>query len=48
MTNAIVAEGLVKRFGDTTALAGVDLAVRTGTVLGRLGLNGRQDDSRTA
>ena len=48
MTNAIVAEGLVKRFGDTTALAGVDLAVRTGTVLGRLGPNGRQDDSRTA
>jgi oleandomycin transport system ATP-binding protein len=40
MTNAIVAEGLVKRFGETTALAGVDLAVRTGTVLGLLGPNG--------
>ena len=40
MTNAIVAEGLVKRFGDTTALAGVDLAVRSGTVLGLLGPNG--------
>jgi oleandomycin transport system ATP-binding protein len=40
MTNAIVAEGLVKRFGDTTALGGVDLAVRTGTVLGLLGPNG--------
>ena len=40
MTNAIVAEGLVKRFGDTTALDGVDLAVRTGTVLGLLGPNG--------
>jgi oleandomycin transport system ATP-binding protein len=40
MNNAIVAEGLVKRFGDTTALAGVDLAVRTGTVLGLLGPNG--------
>src|SRR5919107_4954280 len=40
MTNAIVAEGLVKRFGGTTALAGVDLAVRTGTVLGLLGPNG--------
>jgi len=40
MTNAIVAEGLVKRFGATTALAGVDLAVRTGTVLGLLGPNG--------
>jgi oleandomycin transport system ATP-binding protein len=38
--NAIVAEGLVRRFGDTTALAGVDLAVRTGTVLGLLGPNG--------
>ena len=40
MTNAIVAEGLVKRFGGTTALDGVDLAVRTGTVLGLLGPNG--------
>jgi oleandomycin transport system ATP-binding protein len=40
MTNAIVAEGRVKRFGDTTALGGVDLAVRTGTVLGLLGPNG--------
>ena len=40
MTNAIVAEGLVKRFGETTALDGVDLAVRTGTVLGLLGPNG--------
>ncbi|MFI5896365.1 ATP-binding cassette domain-containing protein [Actinoplanes sp. NPDC051513] len=40
MTNAIVAEGLVKRYGDTTALGGVDLAVRTGTVLGLLGPNG--------
>ncbi|MBV1848786.1 ATP-binding cassette domain-containing protein [Catellatospora tritici] len=40
MTNAIVAEGLVKRFGKTTALNGVDLAVRTGTVLGVLGPNG--------
>ena len=40
MTNAIVAEGLVKRFGDTTALAGVDLAVQTGSVLGLLGPNG--------
>jgi oleandomycin transport system ATP-binding protein len=40
MTNAIVAEGLVKHFGDTAALDGVDLAVRTGTVLGLLGPNG--------
>jgi len=40
MNHAIWAEGLVKRFGDTTALAGVDLAVRAGTVLGLLGPNG--------
>ena len=40
MTDAIHAEGLVKRFGATTALAGVDLAVRTGTVFGLLGPNG--------
>jgi oleandomycin transport system ATP-binding protein len=37
---AIEAENLVKRFGETTALAGVDLAVRPGTVLGVLGPNG--------
>lgn len=37
---AIHAEGLVKRFGETTALDGVDLTVRTGTVLGVLGPNG--------
>jgi oleandomycin transport system ATP-binding protein len=40
MSHAIRAEGLVKRFGETTALGGVDLAVRTGTVLGLLGPNG--------
>src|SRR5882672_5204065 len=40
MTYAIEAEGLVKRYGKTTALAGVDLAVRPGTVLGLLGPNG--------
>src|SRR3954471_16358124 len=40
MTYAIQAEGLVKRFGETVALDGVDLAVRTGTVLGLLGPNG--------
>jgi oleandomycin transport system ATP-binding protein len=38
--HAILAEGLVKRYGETTALDGVDLAVRTGTVLGLLGPNG--------
>ncbi len=37
---AVEAEGLVKRFGKTEALGGVDLAVRTGTVLGLLGPNG--------
>jgi oleandomycin transport system ATP-binding protein len=40
MSYAIEAEGLVKRFGKTTALAGVDLAARTGSVLGVLGPNG--------
>jgi oleandomycin transport system ATP-binding protein len=40
MEYAILAEGLVRRFGATTALAGVDLAVRTGTVFGLLGPNG--------
>jgi oleandomycin transport system ATP-binding protein len=40
MTHAILAEGLVKRFGETTALNGVDLAVPAGTVLGLLGPNG--------
>ncbi len=40
MNHVIRAEGLVKRFGETTALNGVDLAVRTGTVLGLLGPNG--------
>ncbi|MEV4703829.1 ATP-binding cassette domain-containing protein [Actinoplanes sp. NPDC049316] len=36
----IEAEGLVKRFGATKALQGVDLAVPRGTVLGVLGPNG--------
>jgi oleandomycin transport system ATP-binding protein len=40
MSYAIEAEGLVKRFGSTTALDGVDLAVPTGTILGVLGPNG--------
>jgi oleandomycin transport system ATP-binding protein len=40
MTYAFQAEGLTKRFGDTQALAGVDLAAREGTVLGVLGPNG--------
>ena len=33
-------EGLTKRFGDVTALAGIDLDVPAGTVLGLLGHNG--------
>jgi oleandomycin transport system ATP-binding protein len=37
---AIEARGLVKRFGKTTALDGVDLTARMGTVLGLLGPNG--------
>jgi oleandomycin transport system ATP-binding protein len=40
MTHAFRAEGLVKRFGKTTALAGIDLAAERGTVLGVLGPNG--------
>jgi oleandomycin transport system ATP-binding protein len=39
-TNAIEATGLIKRFGKTTALDGVDLAGRPGRVLGVLGPNG--------
>ena len=40
MSFAIRAEGLVKRFGPTTALAGVDLEVPAGTIRGVLGPNG--------
>jgi oleandomycin transport system ATP-binding protein len=40
MTMAIQAEGLVKRFGDTQALDGVDLSAPAATVLGLLGPNG--------
>jgi oleandomycin transport system ATP-binding protein len=39
-TYAIEARGLVKRFGKTTALAGVDLTAHGATVLGLLGPNG--------
>ena len=38
--DAIRVEGLVKRYGDVTALDGVDLTVPEGTVLGLLGPNG--------
>ncbi len=39
-TNAVEAHGLVKRYGPTTALAGIDLEVPTGTVMAVLGPNG--------
>jgi ABC-type multidrug transport system ATPase subunit len=39
-TNAIEAEGLVKQYGTTTALDGVDLVVPRGTVTAVLGPNG--------
>jgi len=40
MSHAIQAEGLVKRFGETKALDGVDLEVPFGKVVGVLGPNG--------
>ncbi len=39
-TPAVQVEGLTKSFGATTALAGIDLQIREGTVLGLLGPNG--------
>ncbi|GMU77866.1 MAG: daunorubicin resistance protein DrrA family ABC transporter ATP-binding protein [Acidimicrobiia bacterium] len=39
-THAVEAHGLVKRFGETEALRGVDLTVERATVLGLLGPNG--------
>src|ERR1700759_1252082 len=38
--SAVHVEGVIKRFGTTTALAGVDLDVEEGTVFGLLGPNG--------
>ena len=38
--DAIVVEGLVKRYGEVAALDGIDLSVPNGTVLGLLGPNG--------
>ncbi|HEY5858158.1 MAG TPA: ATP-binding cassette domain-containing protein [Aldersonia sp.] len=40
MTDAIFAEGLVKRYGKVIALDGIDLAVPQGSVLAMLGPNG--------
>src|SRR6266480_569047 len=39
-SKAIVVEGLLKRFGEVEALAGIDLQVEEGTVFGLLGPNG--------
>ncbi|MFL6100193.1 MAG: ATP-binding cassette domain-containing protein, partial [Actinomycetales bacterium] len=40
MSDAVVAQGLVKRYGDVTALDGLDLRVPEGSILGVLGPNG--------
>ena len=40
LTNPIEAEGLVRRFGDLVAVAGVDLVVEQGEIFGFLGPNG--------
>ena len=40
MTDAVVAEALVKTYGQVRALDGLDLRVPEGTVLGVLGPNG--------
>jgi ABC-2 type transport system ATP-binding protein len=40
MADAIVAEGLVKRYGSVVALDGLDLSVPEGTIMGLLGPNG--------
>ena len=37
---AIIADGLVKRFGELEAVKGIDLSVRTGEIFGFLGPNG--------
>ena len=37
---AIVARGLTKRFGDFTAVSGIDFEVRRGEIFGKLGPNG--------
>jgi ABC-2 type transport system ATP-binding protein len=40
MTEVLVTQGLVKRYGRTTAVAGVDLAVEQGEIFGLVGPNG--------
>lgn len=39
-TPAVVARGLVKRYGERTVVAGIDLAIRAGECFGLLGPNG--------
>jgi ABC-type multidrug transport system ATPase subunit len=46
MTLAIEAVGLVKRFGKTLAVDGVDLAVQPGMVLGPAGAERGREDHR--
>jgi hypothetical protein len=43
----VVVEGLAKSFGSVRALAGIDLTVEPGTVLGLLGRGGAQVDNQT-
>jgi ABC-type multidrug transport system ATPase subunit len=43
---AIEAGGLVKNFGATRAVRGIDLAVRRGTIYGLLGPNGGRTGCR--
>src|SRR5687767_1268610 len=40
MSDAIVVEGLAKRYGDVVAVEGLNLSVPEGTVMGLLGPNG--------
>lgn len=40
MTEAVVASGVTKRYGETVALEGVDLSVASGEVFGLIGPNG--------
>ena len=46
-TNLIEAEGLVRTFGDLTAVAGIDLAVEEGEIFGFLGPNGAGKSTTT-
>jgi ABC-2 type transport system ATP-binding protein len=48
MTDVIQARGLVKRYGEVTALDGLDLTVPEGTVLGPARPQRRRQDDRRA